>query len=146
MDSATRRSTRSAKSQRYRDRKLAAESVPFASPPTSTALMATLPGQEYPRLERRSTSHAWRYVPQIGWSRVATREQCRRFRVEPGTLEDDPGYGDPDYPRHALGHVPDDLKLVRVVMPPNERGIEVTRPVPARELEAALAAGARLAD
>ena len=43
------------KSARYRQRQRAKAAVesdpPFASPPTGSALMATLPGQEYPRTE-----------------------------------------------------------------------------------------------
>ena len=135
------------KSARYRQRQRAKAAVesdpPFASPPTGSALMATLPGQEYPRLERRSTAHAWRYIPQVGWSSWATREQCRRFKVDPGTLEADSGFGDPDYSRHALGYVPPEQRLIRLRAPAgtHEGDIELVKPVPACDVPALEAQG-----
>ena len=96
-----------------------------------------------PRLERRSTAHAWRYIPQVGWSSWATREQCRRFKVDPGTLEADSGFGDPDYSRHALGYVPPEQRLIRLRAPAgtHEGDIELVKPVPACDVPALEAQG-----
>jgi hypothetical protein len=57
----------------------------------------------------------------------------------PPSVSADPGFGQPGYPRHALGYVPPDRRPVRM-RHVKERGIKVTSPgelrdVPAREAE-----------
>ena len=104
-------------------------------------------GVEYPRLERQSPAHRWRYNPQVGFSRWATRADCLRFGVDPAALEPEYGFGDPrgGYDRPPVGHIPHDRQHVRVTYPPNERGIRITSPVERRYLDQALAEGAGLA-
>jgi|SRR6516165_5028280 len=138
--------------QRKRDRELLARRTRDAAAPAQrfghqTELVATLPGVEYPRLERQSPAHRWRYNPQVGFSRWATRADCLRFGVDPAALEPEYGFGDPrgGYDRPPVGHIPHDRQHVRVTYPPNERGIRITSPVERRYLDQALAEGAGLA-
>jgi hypothetical protein len=74
-----------------------------------------------------------------------------RAQPPPAQLEDDPGFGPghiyPELTRHALGHVPDELKPVRMLE--GKQGsygpFEVGHPVPAGDLPARLREGWQLA-
>jgi hypothetical protein len=108
----------------------------------SNALLATRPGQEYPCLVRRSPQHAWRYCPQVGWNRWASFADLAYFGVKnPEGTEGDPGFGDPDYPRHPIGFTPPEQRVVCRMSRVTESGAVVTSPVQARDLEARIAEG-----
>jgi hypothetical protein len=67
---------------------------------------------------------------------VATKPPAASF-------EDDPGFGQPGYPRYALGYVPPEQRPVRVRAPAGtpEGDIELVKPVPARDVPALEAEG-----
>jgi hypothetical protein len=151
VDAEHRKMDAARRSQEYRDRKAEREREHFASEEAtveritgqpSSPCLATLPGQPYPRLERESPAHAWRYIPQVGWNRWATFEHLQRFKVKnPEGAEGDPGFGDIDYPRHPVGYIPPDQRVVCRMSRVTDSGATVTSPVQARDLEARIAQG-----
>lgn len=150
-----RRQSSAARSAAYRQRKKEKEEQAeklergyAAYPPDS---LARGNQNRYPHISETGyliTSNVW-YPP----PRRATRADYLRYpQPPPGQLEADPGFGPghvyPELARHALGHVPEDQKLVRLVIPPgisheyNRGSTTCVCSVRAFEVDELLAAGA----
>lgn len=87
----------------------------------------------------------------VGFPRRATRADYLRYpEPPPARLEADPGFGPghvyPELARHALGHVPDELKLVRMIeVKQGKYGpIEIAHSVPVKDVQARIDSGWRL--
>jgi hypothetical protein len=86
-------------------------------------------------------SGVWMREASVGWDRPATPGDFeRRGAKVPANFEDDPGFGQPGYPRHALGYIPPDRRPVRLERT-DERGVYRQSPFEAREVDARLAEG-----
>jgi hypothetical protein len=84
------------------------------------------------------------YEASAGFDRPARRSDFTARKAKPPTsFEDDPGFGQPGYPRHALGYVPPEERLIRLRAPAgtHEGDIELVKPVPARDVPALEAEG-----
>jgi len=132
---------------RYRVRKAEREQVAAdiergaGPPPSATSLERRPPhGQNYPYITEGGIFHG----SNIGSGRFATRgDYLRNGWKVPANFEDDPGFGQPGYPRHPLGYVPPEERLIRPRAPAgtHEGDIELVKPVPARDVAALEAAG-----
>jgi hypothetical protein len=141
---------------RYRVRKAEREQVAAdiergaGPPPSATSLERRPPhGQNYPYITAGGTYHG----SNVGSGRPATRADYLRNRWKvPDGFDDAPVFGPPGWPRHPLGHVPPELKPVRLnipaglAIPGSQAGtVPSVRPVLPGDVDALLEQGATLA-
>jgi hypothetical protein len=89
------------------------------------------------------------YKGHARWNAVRLRvpgPRLDRYEGIPVGLEDDPGFGHPDYPRHAIGYIPEDQRPVRMCHSSPDSGVIITSPVEKRLVQSKLEDGWWLAN
>src|SRR5712691_8764494 len=105
--------------QRKKERQEQAERVERGYAPHPSDSLARGNQNRYPHI----SANGYLITSNVCYPRRATRADYLRYpQPPPAHLEADPGFGPghiyPELARHALGHVPEDQKLVRLVIPP----------------------------